>query len=48
LDNRIVGQPPAADALESQAEAVRDKGERAADRLEDATEKSAEAQRDQQ
>ncbi len=46
-DTTIVGDPPAADALENQAEAVREKGEQAADRVEDATEQSAEAQRKQ-
>lgn len=47
-DNTIVGDPPAADALENQAEAVREKAEAQADRVEDASAKAAEAQRDQQ
>jgi hypothetical protein len=47
VDNTIVGEPPAADALENQAEAVREKAEAKADQVEDATAKSADAQRDQ-
>jgi hypothetical protein len=47
VDTTIVGEPPAADALENQAEAVREKAEAKADRVEDATAKAADAQREQ-
>ncbi len=47
VDTQVVGEPPAAEAMESKAEAIREKAEKMADRVEDATEKSAEAQREQ-
>jgi hypothetical protein len=47
VDTQVVGQPPAADALENRAEAVRDNTEQAADRVEDAAAKSADVQRQQ-
>lgn len=48
VDNQVIGQPPAADALENQADAVRETAEARADRVEDAADRAADAQREQQ